>query len=40
MNELQKQSVLKILNELNFKDNFKSENMIEVWNKVDLLNEQ
>jgi GTP-binding protein HflX len=39
MNELQKNSVLKILDELKFKENFSANNMIEVWNKVDLLND-
>lgn len=39
MNELQKNSVLKILDELKFKENFSAKNMIEVWNKVDLLND-
>lgn len=38
MHELQKDSVLKILDELKFKDNFSAKNMIEVWNKIDLLN--
>lgn len=39
MNELQKESVLKILEELHFKETFSARNMIEVWNKVDLLND-
>ena len=39
MNLLQKDSVLKILDELKFKENFSARSMIEVWNKVDLLND-
>ena len=40
MNELQKKSVLTILDDLEFKQNFSSSNMIEVWNKIDLVTRQ
>ena len=35
--ELQKQSVLKILKEIKFDQSFYNEKMIEVWNKIDLI---
>jgi 50S ribosomal subunit-associated GTPase HflX len=35
--ELQKKSVINILQELKFKDSFAADSMIEVWNKVDLV---
>ena len=35
--QLQKDSVIKILKELDFDPSFYSKRMIEVWNKVDLV---